>query len=359
MEWKFLSLPTAPTRPSQRMWRLVLLMKLLIIGNREGTNVGGCFERAALAAGIETVLLPSSLAMEAPTWLRCFNWHARGHRPTRLAQFGDRVVSLAGSWGADLVLVTGIAPLDRTTLVRLSTQGIEVVNYLTDDPWNPAHRAAWFLHALPAYRTVFSPRRSNLADLAGLGCRAVRYVPFGYDPAIHSSPAPGAAAGSSLDVVFIGGADADRLPYCQALLGAGISLGLYGDYWGRYPHLRDAWRGYADPATSRRLASRARINLCLVRRANRDGHTMRSFEAAASGGCLLVEFTAEHRDIFGPDGEAVSYFQDIPEMITRVRMLLANVAERERLAESVRNRITCGGNTYAHRLRTMLEFLDL
>jgi spore maturation protein CgeB len=333
-------------------------MKLLIIGNREGTNVGGCFERAALAAGIETVLIPSNLAMEAPPWLRCLNWHVRGRRPSRLAEFGDQVLRLAGAWGADLLLATGIAPMNRKTLVRLAEQGIGAINYLTDDPWNPAHRAPWFLEALPAYQVVFSPRRSNLADLVRAGCRAVKYVPFGYDPALHWSLSAAAVETAALDLVFIGAAAADRLPYCRALLRAGFRIGLCGDYWLRYSDLKDFWRGYADPAMSRRWASQAKINLCLVRRANRDGHTMRSFEAAASGGCLLVEFTAEHWEIFGPDGDAVCYFRDVPEMVSRAEWLVANAPERARLAGRVQRRITRGGNTYAHRLRTMLEQAD-
>ena len=52
----------------------------------------------------------------------------------------------------------------------------------------------------------------------------------------------------------------------------------------------------------------AKVNLCLVRRAKRDGHVMRSFEIAAVGGCMLAQDTDEHREIFGPEGEAVRLF---------------------------------------------------
>ena len=34
--------------------------------------------------------------------------------------------------------------------------GIERINFLTDDPWNPAHHAPWFMKALPEYDEVFT-----------------------------------------------------------------------------------------------------------------------------------------------------------------------------------------------------------
>ena len=77
---------------------------------------------------------------------------------------------------------------------------------------------------------------------------------------------------------------------------------------------------------------------------------MRSFEAAAMGGCLLVEETVEHREIFGADGEAVVYFRSIQEMQTRATWLASQPAERHRLARTARSTITRGVHTYADRL---------
>ena len=59
---------------------------------------------------------------------------------------------------------------------------------------------------------------------------------------------------------------------------------------------------------------------------------MRSFEIAALGGCMLAEDTAEHRQIFGPDGQAVVYFRTPEDAAARARALLADDAERARLS---------------------------
>jgi hypothetical protein len=103
----------------------------------------------------------------------------------------------------------------------------------------------------------------------------------------------------------------------------GLDVALFGGYWDRYSKTRSYWRGLAGQDAIRFASAAARICLCLVRRANRDGHTMCSFEAAAIGGCILVEETADHRELFGPNDHAVRYFKTIPEMVEhfyRMRM---------------------------------------
>jgi spore maturation protein CgeB len=97
------------------------------------------------------------------------------------------------------------------------------------------------------------------------------------------------------------------------------------------------------------------VNLCLVRRANRDGQVMRSYEAAATGACMLVEDTPEHRELFGGDGETVVYFRAIDDMLSQLTHLLASARERLRLGHAVRKRIAEGGHTYEDRLRSMLR----
>jgi spore maturation protein CgeB len=95
------------------------------------------------------------------------------------------------------------------------------------------------------------------------------------------------------------------------------------------------------------------VNIILVRRANRDGHVMRSLEAGALGGCLLVEDTSEHRALFGDEGETVRYFADAENASLRARLLLQDEHERRRLAASVRRRICKEWHTYRDRLVQM------
>jgi len=331
--------------------------RLVIVGQCGGTNVGASLQRAAPHAGVEVTFIDAAPPTTVPRWLRAASWRLAGHRPAHLATLSRRVVATCRQVRPRWLLSTGLVPLNGRALAAVGTLGIRRLNYLTDDPWNAGLRSAWFFAALREYDHIFSVRRSNLADLAGHGCARVSYLPFGFDADLFFPQPPSDTEWPryTADVVFVGGADRDRLPYIAALDRAGFDVALYGDYWGRYPETRAHHRGYADPATLRKATSAAKVALCLVRRANRDGQVMRSYEAAAIGTCMLVEDTPEHRALFGPDGEAVIYFGTIEQMLGQLRRLLACPDDRRRLAAAVRERIVAGGHTYADRLRTMLR----
>ena len=330
--------------------------RLLLVANPETVHIGAHLLEAARALAVPVRLCDSRAAFDAPGWVARLNWRLRGRRPARLRCFSQNLLQACRDFQPTWLLSTGLAPIDQQTLLAIRDLGIARLNYLTDDPWNPAHRADWFLRALPYYSHIFSPRQSNLDMLRAHGCREVSYLPFGYARSQHYSERaqPEEEAGLASDVIFVGGADRDRAPLVAALIAAGLRVALYGGYWNRYAATREHHRGHADPQTIRQATAAANIALCLVRRANRDGHVMRTFEIAAMGACMLVEDTAEHRDIFGPDEEAVVYFRSIPELIHKAQWLTDHPAERQRLAAAAHARIAAGGHTYEDRLAAML-----
>ena len=331
----------------------------MLVGNPGPEHVGNHLRNAAQALHIPVRLCNSDLAYRAWSPIARFNWWLRSHRPTRLESFSREVIQQCSETHARCLLSTGLAPLDAETLQVAGESSVVRMNFLTDDPWNPSHKASWFMRALPRYDVVFSPRKANMEDLRRAGCDNVIYLPFAYEPEIHFPEPPSTAEEQEQygsDVVFAGGADAERVPYLKAFIHAGFRVGLYGGYWGRYPETRPFDRGLASAATLRKAVGAARIALCLVRRANRDGHAMRTYELAAMGACILAEDTEEHREILGPDGVSAVYFRSIPEMLERSQELLRDDEWRHRLAGAVRTRICSQGNTYRDRLGAMLEF---
>ena len=143
------------------------------------------------------------------------------------------------------------------------------------------------------------------------------------------------------------GADSDRIPYLAGLQSAGLRVGLYGSYWERFAETRNITRGQISIGELPKAIAAAELALCLVRRANRDQHCMRTFEVPAVGSCMLTEDTDDHRELFGPEGEAVLYFRGVPDMVDKARWLIGNGAERNRMARAGRRLITSGGNTYS------------
>jgi len=332
--------------------------RILLVGNPESVHVGTHLHQAAETAGLRVMFSDVRRAFAGPAWRVKFNWWMRGHRPPRLRPFSQEVVQACREFHPLWLLATGLAPLDASALQAIGQLGVQRLNYLTDDPLNSAHRSPWFLKALPHYDHVFSPRRANMEDLRRLGCPAVSYMPFAYAPELHF-PEPSVTTAEqaqfAAEVVFVGGADCDRVPYMAALIRAGFKVALYGGYWERYPETKAHARGHADPQTLRKAIRGAKVALCLVRRANRDGHAMRTFEVPAVGACMLVEDTEEHRELFGEEGKSVVYFRDVDDMIEKLRWLLAHDDERQRLAQTVHHLITKGKHTYRDRLMTVLD----
>jgi glycosyltransferase involved in cell wall biosynthesis len=333
-------------------------MKLIIIGGSGGTNIGDALVKAANALNLNPIFLNSQSAYKAPELIKKINWHLRGKYPSKLSAFSRDVVQTCLNSKPQTLLATGIAPINYQALQSLGNLGIQRLNFLTDDPWNPAQYAPWFFKSLPFYDVVFSPRRANMDDLRRAGCRNVQYLPFGYEPELFYPEMPSTPEEESQftsDVVFAGGADRDRVDYIFALIRAGMSVNLYGSYWERFPQTKPYTRGQADVRTLRLAISSAKIALCLVRRANRDGNCMRTFEVPAVGTCMLTEDTQEHREIFGEEGESVVYFKTIPEMVEKAQWLLNHDEQRLRLAKNAYSLITQGANTYLDRLKTMLH----
>jgi hypothetical protein len=334
----------------------VTVSSVLIVGNDGGTNVGASLLRAARTLGIPADLADARAAYDAPRSVARFNWWVRGRRPTHLSAFSRSVIE---RWRANppaRLIAAGLVPLDATALEDARTRGIATTVFLTDDPWNPAFKSRWFLEALPLYDRVFTPRRSNMADLVRHGCRSVEFLPFGFDPELFFPDPPSALDWSAYesDVFFAGGADHERRPFLAALLAQGFKVALYGDYWERFAETRPAARGHASPETLRHAIAAAKVSLGLVRRANRDGHAMRSIEVPAAGGCFLVERTSEHEAMFGPDDDAVTYFDDIDGMVRATRRLIDDAPRCARLRKRALEVIAQGRFTYLDRLRTLV-----
>jgi spore maturation protein CgeB len=329
-------------------------VKLALVGVSGGTHIGGSFARAAAKLGIESIWFNAYQASAGPWLLRSLSWHLADRRPLHLNQFSNEVVKACAQAKPGIILATGMAPLTESGLRALRQLGIVSVNYSTDDPWNPALRSNWHLRALPLYDVVFTPRRSNIDDFLRLGCPKVHYLPFGYDETLFASPVQSGDTDNH-DVLFVGGADPDRAAFMVEFIDHGPLVAAVGGYWERYPGFRGHALGTRPPEIIRAMTAAAKVNLCLVRRANRDGHVMRSFEIAAVGGCMLAQDTEEHREILGPEGEGVVYFRDAKDAAQRANTLLCDRSERKRLAADLHRRISGGAHTYSHRLRTMLR----
>jgi hypothetical protein len=317
--------------------------------------VGSFFRDAASRLSSEFRFIDTADAWRGSAFNRRLNWWLLGHRPAQLVSFSAQVLAAARDFNPDIMLTTGLAPLSAEALNEIKKFTKVLANYSTDDPWNPRQKGNWFLRGLPHYDVIFNTRRLNMSEMLER-CARVEYLPFAYEPSIHFPQEPSVEEMEqySCDLMFAGGADRDRLPVLRDLNRAGLKLHLYGGYWSRISEFRNCAKGLANPEQLRKAAAAAKVCLCLVRRANRDGHAMRSFELPAMRGCMLVEYSEVHREMFGAEGEAVLYFSTPNEMVEKAKRLVEDAALREGLCNAAHVRTTRQQNTYSDRLASII-----
>ncbi len=333
------------------------LSRICLVGNFEEVHVGAYFFSSAKKLGLQIDKIHSAEAFQAGFFKRKFSWYLGGRCPPLLASFSKKAVREIQVNRPDLVVTTGIAPLDTEALRAIKSFGCKLANYSTDDPLG-GNGGPWFLEGLYLYDAIFSCRKANLDELRNLGCSQVEYLPFGYASETHyvcDSFLEGDREKYACDVLFIGGADRDRIPFFEDIVNQGYKVHLYGAHWDRYPKLRKSFKGFANAEICRKAVYYSKVCLGLVREANRDDNSMRTYEIPAMRGCFLLQDTEAHRDLFGRDGESVAYFKSIGEMKTKLQELLSDSERRRYLAEAAYRRITQGGNTYFDRFQAIIK----
>ena len=332
-------------------------MKLMIIGNSGGTNVGSSFERAGKLYGHKVRVVSPSFKKPLSKLINSINWHFRGRLPAYLKNIDKKIEHEIYAYKPHVIITVGISPPGERVVSLIKSMNIKLINYLTDDPWQIGYTSKWFLETLPYYDYVFCTKTNLMIDINKLCPNKGVFLKFGFDSLFYgANPRFNKKNVVAHQIFFAGGGDSDRVPIIKSLVNSGFNVKLNGSSWKKDPDIISCFNGHATPEQLAISTFNADISLILVRRANRDGHVMRSFEAAASAACMLVEDTMEHREIFGGDGECVVFFNCNEQMISRARWLLDHPEERVRLRHAVYRRIVLEGkNTYSDRLRTILE----
>jgi hypothetical protein len=335
-------------------------LKLLLVETTQYAPVSPLFVEAARSTpGIELTFVDecADFAPIATSVAHRAVYRVLGRRPPRLPLFERRVLRAAAEARPDVVLIVKGAYIRPRLVRKLRQMGAALVNFSTDDPFNPAVKLPYLREAIREYDLYATPRRANVAQLQAAGARKTVVVPFGYKPSVHFV-VPDDANGErrACDLLFIGGADADRVPFFRRIveLWPGVRLDLYGNYWNRDAVLSRYWRGFALGDVYRSVTRSAGFAINLVRRANRDGHVMRTFEVPACGGCLLTERTEDHARFFDEGRDAL--FFDTPEqLVAQARALAEDDDHRRRIALSGHDRVVRDGHTYDARLQMMLQ----
>jgi spore maturation protein CgeB len=282
--------------------------------------------------------------------------------PHDLAGVNRQLRAVDAGFTPHLVWIEKGLTIEAATLRALRERWPQTVmlNYSGDDMFNPRNQSRQWRSCLRLYDLHVTTKNHNLPELRDAGARDVFHVDKAFDPLVHR-PMPvtrEVRARFGGDIGFIGWPEAERAASMLHLARHGIPVRVWGP-WERlrlsHPNLRIEGRPlWSDDYAS--ALSAFRINLCFLRKGNRDRHTTRSVEIPACGGFMLAERTEEHLALFEEDVEAV-YFSSDDELLDKVRWYLAHEADRARIAAAGQRRCWSGGYTYERRLEQVLAHL--
>ena len=250
-----------------------------------------------------------------------------------------------------------ISPATFRAVKRLQPN-CQIVGYSLDDMNARHNQSRRFLRTLPLYDYFFTTKTYGVPELKALGCPRVEFTGNAFDPAVHR-PIELTDQDRKMygcDVGFIGTFEEDRAAQMNYLAHRGVEVQIVGDFWNRMqnPHLKINLRSnalYGDAYAKTICATT--INLCFLRKLNRDLQTTRSVEIPACGGFMLAERTDEHLALF-EEGVEAEFFSSKEELLSKVRYFLGHDLERKRIAAAGRQRCLRSGYSYHERLKEIL-----
>lgn len=335
-------------------------MRILLIGTGNYYHIGTFFRSAIESLGHECIFIDEAEYFRLNTFVEKIIYRLRRKRPLNFTKFNHDILTTCQAQPEVVLVVKGayISP-DTLRKVRESNPAI-IVNYATDDPFNNAVSTPAMIKSIPYYDLYLSTKKQIIPDLQKAGARAVEFIPFGYEPSLHYPEEPASDWEYQkyfCDVGFIGGADQDRVQLFEKVISNRQHvLHLYGAGWHKQPRFKAFDYGIALGRGYRLAINTARVSLGLVRRRNRDGHSMRSFEIPACGGFMLAERTEEHLELFREDIEA-AYFSSTEELLDKLNYYLSHESARQKISKAGMKKVASIPCTYQDRMQQIIALL--
>ena len=139
----------------------------------------------------------------------------------------------------------------------------------------------------------------------------------------------------------------------------GIKIAVWGNGWGswvgKHPNLM-VKNEHLYKENYAKAINATKINLCFLRKINRDEITSRSVEIPACGGFMLAEKTKRHLEFF-KDGKEAIFFESQDELYDLIKKYIIDDGARRKIAEAGRRRVEQGGYNHRTQLIKMLSLI--
>jgi spore maturation protein CgeB len=275
--------------------------------------------------------------------------------PPNYNNINESIISAVRKFRPDIVFVVkgnSIYPWTLRKIKKINCN-IKLVSWSLDDMYAMHNRSLYYSYGLKFYDHVFTTKSYNISELALIGAKDVHFLYQAYSTWKHLNKDINAIRVPKRDVSFIGHAEKERFNSILHLAKHGIKVNIAGGGgWNKktyttahknisFQHQDLHGQDYCD------FIAESKINLCFLRKINRDLHTSRSIEIPASGGFMIAERTNEHETLFEDKKEAV-YFNDNDDLLKNIQYYLSDKNEKERYRILKNGHQRCLINNYSY-----------
>lgn len=335
--------------------------RILYVGPRSGT----CLQRARAleALGHRVRLVDIDIPAAGWRW-QFFRLGNRLRRPPDFAGTNRAILAALDASEFDILWIDRGRSISRRTFerARLKRPQMAQVSYSPDDMMNPDNQSFRYLASVPLYDLHVTTKSYNVAELRALGARDVLFIDNAYDPETHR-PVELTAQEQEFyraDVGFVGSFEIDRAEQMRKLASNGIKVSVWGYGWSEFERSHPGVivrGGVLGGLEYTKAICATRINLCFLRKVNRDLQTTRSVEIPACEAFMLGERTAEHSRLF-VEGQEAEFFESFEELLQKCRYYLQHDRERRKIGEAGLRR--CVNSRYSNqgRLSEVVLYLE-
>jgi spore maturation protein CgeB len=228
-----------------------------------------------------------------------------------------------------------------------------------DDMFAKHNRTSYFDRGISFYDFIFTTKVYNLEELKTIGAKETVLMLDSYDEKNHLPLELSIEDRNTYqsEVGFIGSFEEDRAKKILYLAENGILVNVWGNGWsawlGKHKNLVIKNKMLFEQEYTKAICA-TKINLCFLRKINRDEVTSRSVEIPACGAFMLGERTKRHLDFF-KEGKEAEFFSSNEEMLSKVRFYMDNEELRKNIATAGRKRCLESGYSMRVQIKNMLE----
>lgn len=263
----------------------------------------------------------------------------------------------------DIVFIEKSNMIKPSTITNIAKRFPEskIISLSEDDMYAKHNSSIYYRKSIKYYDAIFTTKKYNLHELLKIGASRTELFIDSFNEELHKPLQEfEKIENKDIDISFIGTFEKERSETLLWLAENGIKIIVYGNGWnklaGKHPNLFiSKFAIYGEEYV--KTINRTKINLCFLRKINRDQVTCRSIEIPGCGGFLLAERTERHKEFF-KEGQEAEFFSSNHELLLKINYYLKNSIKIIEIGKAGRKKCLDSGYTMKQQIVNIFNLIE-